>query len=67
MFQGVYPSDKPPTIVSSYPALFIANVDTSDKPGSHWIAFYVTKDQKGEFFDSYELPPSSFTGTFTRL
>ena len=48
-FQGVYPSDKLPTSVSFYPALFIANVDTSDKPGSHWIAFYFTKDQEGEF------------------
>ena len=64
VFQGVYPSDKLPTSVSSFPALFIANVDTSDKPGSHWVAFYFTKDQKGEFFDSYGLPPSNYTGTF---
>ena len=65
VFQGVYPSDKLPTRVSSFPALFIANVDTSEKPGSHWVAFYFTKDQKGEFFDSYGLPPSNYTGTFS--
>ena len=65
VFQGVYPSDKLPTSVSSFPALFIANVDTTDKPGSHWVAFYFTKDQKGEFFDSYGLPPSNYTGTFS--
>ena len=65
VFQGVYPSDKLPTSVSSYPALFIANVDTSDKPGSHWIAFYFTKDREGEFFDSYGLPPSNYSRTFT--
>ena len=65
VFQGVYPSDKLPTEVSSFPALFIANVDTSEKPGSHWVAFYFTKDQEGEFFDSYGLPPSSYTGTFS--
>ena len=65
VFQGVYPSDKLPKSVSSYPALFIANVDTSDKPGSHWAAFYFTKDREGEFFDSCGLPPSNYTGTFT--
>ena len=65
VFQGVYPSDKLPISVSSYPALFIANVDTSDKPGSHWIVFYFTKDREGEFFDSYGLPPSNYSRTFT--
>ena len=65
VFQGVYPSDKLPTSVSSYPALFIANVDASDKPGSHWLAFYFTKDREGEFFDSYGLPPSNYSRTFT--
>ena len=65
VFQGVYPSDKLPTSVSSLPALFIANVDTSDKPGSHWVAFYFTKDREGEFFDSYGLPPSNYSGTFS--
>ena len=65
MFQGVYPSDKLPTSVLSYPSLFIANVDTSDKSGSHWVAFYFTKEKEGEFFDSYGFPPSSYPGTFT--
>ena len=65
VFQGVYPSDKLPTRVSSFPALLIANVDTSEKPGSHWVAFYFTKDRKGEFFDSYGLPPSNYAGTFS--
>ena len=65
VFQGVYSSDKLPTNISSYPALFIANVDTSDKPGTHWVAFYFTEEREGEFFDSYGLPPSNYTGTFT--
>ena len=67
VFQGVYPSDKLPNSVSSYPALLIANVDTSEMPGSHWIAFYFTKDEEGEFFDSYGLPPSTYTGTFVNF
>ena len=41
VFHGVYPSDKLPTTVSSFPALFIANVDTNDKPGSHLVAFFL--------------------------
>ena len=65
VFQGVYPSDKLPASVSQYPALYIANVDTSDKPGSHWVAFYFTKEQEGEFFDSYGAPLSKYSGTFT--
>ena len=46
-------------------SLFIANVDTSDKPGSHWVAFYFTKDHEGEFFDSYGSPPNKYSETFT--
>ena len=62
---GVYPLDKLPTRVSSFAALFIPNIDTNEKPGPHWVAFYFTKYQKGEFVDSYGLPPSNYTGTFS--
>ena len=49
VFQGVYPSDKLPASVSQYPALYIANLDTSDKPGSHWVAF-ISPRSKGQNF-----------------
>lgn len=49
-FQGVYPSDKLTNRIDSYPALIIANADTSGKPGSHWVAFYFTENREGEFF-----------------
>ena len=65
VFQGVYPSDKLPASTSSYPALFIGNVDTSEKSGSHWVAFYFTREREGEFFDSYGRSPSHYTPTFT--
>ena len=65
LFQEVHPSDKPPKRVSSFPALFIANVDTSEKPGSLWVAFYFTKDQKWEFFGSSGLPSSNYTRAFS--
>ena len=65
VFQGVYPSDLLPASVSHYPALFIANVDTIDNPGSHWVAFHFTEEQEGEFLDSYGSPPSKYSGTIT--
>ena len=67
VFQGVYPSDELPATVASFPALFIANVDTREKPGSHWVALYFTRERDGEFFDSYGLPPSNYIGTFSSL
>ena len=30
----------------------------SSKPAEHWIAVYFDKHGKGEYFDSYGLPPS---------
>jgi len=67
VFQGVYPSDKLPATISVYPALFIANVDTSEKPGSHWVAFYFTNKQEGEFLDSWGLHRSRYTETLSNF
>ena len=39
-------------------------MDPSSKPGSHWVAFYFTKDQKGEFFDSYGEAPGGYARNF---
>ena len=50
--------------MKQYPQSFVANVDTSEKPGTHWVAFYFIDDQHGEFFDSYELPPHRYTKYF---
>ena len=52
-FQGVYPSDLLAKWIKAYPSAYVANVDPAEKIGSHWVAFYFTKDKKGEFFDSY--------------
>ena len=63
-FGGVYPSDLLPLEVKQYPQPFVANVDTSEKPGTHWVAFYFIDNQHGEFFDSYGLPPHRYTKYF---
>ena len=44
-FQGVYPSDLLPMWMKAYPSAYVANVDTAEKIGSHWVAFYFTKDK----------------------
>jgi hypothetical protein len=37
VFGGVYASDRLPEKVDMYPKAYVANVDKSNKPGSHWI------------------------------
>ena len=37
-FGGVYPSDLLPLEVKRYPEFFVANVDTSEKLGTQWVA-----------------------------
>ena len=63
-FGGVCPSDLLLLEVKKYPQSFVANVDTSEKPGTNWVAFYFNDDQHGEFFDSYGLPPHRYTKYF---
>ena len=55
---GVYLSDLLCLEMKQYPQSFVANVDISKNPGTHWVAFYFIDDKHGEFFDSYGLPPS---------
>jgi len=57
IFKGVFPSDRLPKTILKYPALIIANTDTSDQPGTHWIAFYFDSRRSAEFFDSYGQYP----------
>jgi len=56
-FKGVYPRNA--FIATSLHAnsMYICNLDNSDKPGSHWIAVYITSKLHVEYFDSYGLPP----------
>jgi len=56
IFIGVFPSDRLPKTILKYAALIIANTDTSDQPGTHWIAFYFDSRRSAEFFDSGQYP-----------
>jgi hypothetical protein len=55
-FLGVYPRDMipPPTV---YPSCLIANTDTSNEPGMHWVAIVYASPNRTEFYDSFALPP----------
>lgn len=55
VFAGVYPRDRLPHTIEKYPSAYVCNTDT--KEGEHWIAIYVDKHVRGEYFDSYGLPP----------
>lgn len=53
---GVYAADRIPRVFS-LPAAIVANTDTSDKPGTHWIAIYIDQNGDGKYFDSYGVGP----------
>ena len=56
IFKGVFASDQLPKEKDIQTrSANIANVDTHDKEGSHWLSIFVEKDQC-EVFDSYGLP-----------
>jgi hypothetical protein len=64
VFGGVYASDKLPETVDSYPKAYVANVDRSNMPGSHWVAFWFASPTHGEFFDSLGQDPEAYTLSF---
>jgi hypothetical protein len=42
----------------------IANTDTSDGPGKHWVTFYFPKQGPYEFFDSLGKKPNDYNVGF---
>jgi len=66
-FCGVYAKDTLPGSVETYPCGFIANTDSKDLPGQHWVAFYFPSQARGEFFDSYGNPPAFYDRGFERF
>ena len=65
-FLGVFPSNRLPRRIPTYPASLIANTDPASQPGEHWIAMYFPDKTKSEFFDSYGFPPSFYSTHFTK-
>ena len=59
-FCGVFAADKIPKSFDTFPCGFVANRDPSTEPGTHWVAFYFSSPENGEFFDSYGQPPEYY-------
>ena len=55
-FLGVFPINRLPQNFSHLPVLFIINTNTSNLPGQHWKAIYVSNKREGEVFDSLATP-----------
>ena len=55
-FLGIFSMDKLPRYLPHLPILFIVNTDSSNLPGEHWKAVYISSDKIGEVFDSLALP-----------
>lgn len=43
-----------------YPCCIIVNTSPSNKPGSHWCAYYFESPYHIEFFDSFGKPPYAY-------
>ena len=38
-------------------SLYVCNTDPNHKPGEHWVTIYINNDRRGEYFDSFGMPP----------
>ena len=58
---GVFARDQVPPLGRSQhrPFALVVNTDPADKPGAHWLVFFVSASaaEPLEMFDSYGLPP----------
>ena len=63
---GIYARDELPVVFSKMPCCFVANTHERNKPGAHWLAFFIDENKHIEFFDPYGLHPS-FYGIDTYL
>lgn len=62
---NVFPCNRLP-IFHTLPIYIISNLDPDTKPGSHWVAIYVSIDGAAEYFDSYGRKPNAYYLRFLR-
>ena len=55
-FRGVYSRNELP-IRAPTTSLYVCNTDPNHKPGEHWVTIYINNDRRGEYFDSFGMPP----------
>jgi hypothetical protein len=54
-FIGTFPRNLLPKSKIKKPAFLVINTDPSNKPGEHWVAVYLSKNNIAEYFDSYGI------------
>lgn len=60
---NVYAANRLPIYVV-IPAYIISNLDSDNKPGSHWVAIHIDGNGFGQYFDSYGRPPHGYHRMF---
>lgn len=67
---GIFAINTLPPNISTVPVLLVVNNDTSNLPGRHWKAIFISAERHGEVFDSSATPVSlaleTWMNTFTR-
>ena len=57
-FRGVFPKDRLPLRVNTrYPSAYVINTARHGGPGEHWVVVWLDRGGRGEYVDSYGLPP----------
>lgn len=62
---NVFPANRLPIKVT-LPMYLISNLDPDTKPGSHWVAIYISSNGIGEYFDSFGRKPTTFHENFLK-
>ena len=63
IFLGVFAADEIPRNFRK-PAILVANNESKEYSGEHWIAIYFGDDGKGEFFDSFGRIPRPYFASY---
>ena len=67
-FRGIYALDEIKHIQQiSFQSAYIFNLDLSYKPGVHWVAVYIDRKSRPEYFDSFGWPPKRNQRLFVHL
>ena len=64
-FQGVFACNEHKN-PQQLPASYVFNTDPREKSGTHWVAVYIDKNGKGEYFDSFGKKPQKDILNFMR-
>ena len=65
--RGVFPLnllEKHGPVVPYTDNAYICNTAVDSHPGQHWVAIFIDTNSRGEYFDSYGLPPNPVFARF---